>query len=224
MSARTLGWLFWLVVGGLAALALFWQIGHPPQPPIVRSAGPPPELPTVVPLEPFRLSPPAQYSEVAARPLFIAERRPEPPPPPDETPPEKPQPGSEQKFVLLGVMIAPGIQAALLRLEEPNAKTKPVRLGETVGEWRLDKVAPNEVVLRRGEATQNVKLMRPREPAGKPRAKRKGVPAQDAAPPARAPAPSAAAPIGPGGMPVVPVPVEQQPAVSAPPAVPVPPQ
>lgn len=203
MPARTVGWLLWLAVGVLAALALFWQIRHPPQPPILRAVGPPPALPAVTPVESFHLSPPNQYSEVVARPLFIAERRPESPPP-DEAPPEKPPPGSEQKFVLFGVMIAPGNQAALLRLEEPNAKTARVRLGEMIAEWRLDQVTADGVVLRRGEATQELPLTRPRKP-GKPRAKRTGPqPGQSAAASTHAPVLPATAPVGPGGMPVAP--------------------
>ena len=207
MSARTLGLWLWLTLGGLAALALLWQIRNPPRPPTVRSA-PPPELPAVAPLERFQLSPPGRYSEVAARPLFIAERRPEPPPPPDEVPPPaKPPPGPEQKFLLFGVMIAPGMQAALLRLEQPNAKTARIRLGEVIGDWRLDAVFPDRVVLRKGEVTLDLSLTRPRKPA-KPRAKPADAaqPGQEAVPSANAPAPPAGASAPPTNPPVEPSP------------------
>ena len=220
MPAKTVGLLLWLALGGLAALTLLWRIGHPPQPPAVRAA-PPPELPAAPALEPFGLSPPSQYSEVAIRPLFIAERRPEPPPPPDETPPEKPPTGPEQKFMLFGVMIMPGTQAALLRPEAPNAKTARVGVGEMIGEWRLDAVLPDRVVLRKGETTQELPLTRPRKP-GKPRARRADAQQpgqQDVVPPTQAPAPPARAPIGPGGMPVAP-----QPDALTPPGAPAPPQ
>lgn len=216
MPAKTVGLLFWLALGGMAALALLWRIGHPPQPPAVRSA-PPPELPAVAPLEPFGLSPPGQYSEIAIRPLFIAERRPEPPPPPDETPPEKPPTGPEQKFILFGVMIMPGTQAALLRPEAPNARTTRVGVGEMIGEWRLDAVFPDRVVLRKGETTQDLPLTRPRKP-GKPRGKRADAPpsGQDAASPTQAPAPPANLLIGPGGMPVAPPPSAPPPVAPGP--------
>jgi len=211
MAARTVGLLLWLVVGGLAALALFWQIKNPPPPPTVRAA-PPPELPAVTPLERFRLPPPGRYSEVATRPLFIAERRPEPPPPPDEDKrpePPPPPPGPEQKFMLFGVMIAPGVQAALVRLVEPSAKTVRVGPGEMIGEWRLDTVFPDRVVLRKGDATQELPLTRPRKPA-KPRAKRSEAaqPGQSAAaPPANgAPVDPAIAPAPPANPPEEPSP------------------
>ncbi|MDS4027763.1 MAG: type II secretion system protein N [Candidatus Contendobacter sp.] len=210
MSARTVGLLLWLALGGLAAMALAWQLKHPPQPPAVRAA-PPLELPVAAPLEPFRLPPPGQYSAVGIRPLFLAERRPEPPPPPDEAPPEKPAPGPEQKFTLFGVMIAPGAQAALLRLEEPGARTARVKVGEKIGEWNLDAVLPDHVVLRKGETTQELPLTRPRKP-GKPHAKRTGdQPGQNAAPQPHQPqpqvppmAPSINVPVGPTGMPAAP--------------------
>ena len=188
MSARALGLALWLMAGGLAALALFWQARHPPQPPVVRAA-PPPELPAAPPLEPFRLAPPGYYNPIMTRPLFIADRRPEPPPPPeDAAPPEKPPPGPEQKFMLFGVMIAPGTQAALVRLEEPGAKTARVKVGEMIGEWRLDQISAEGVVLRKGEEIREVPLSRPRK-AGKPRGGRMGARPQDTAPPVSPPGP-----------------------------------
>lgn len=206
MSARFVGLLLWLLVGGLAAAAVFWQLAHPPRPPSTTAAAkPPPDLPAVAPTARFQLSPPDQYSEVVARPLFVAARRPEPPPP-EETPPEKPATASEQKLTLLGVIIAPDIKAALLRPEEANAKTVRIKLGETVGEWRLEAVFPDRVVVRKGQSTQELALVRPKKPAG-PRAGRAGAkpPAQGAVPPP------------PTGTPAVPQPDALPPSVVVPP-------
>lgn len=206
MPARTVGLLLWLAVGGLAAAALVWQIRNPPQPPTVRAAAPPPELPAVAPLERFRLPPPNRYDEVSARPLFIAERRPEPPPD-DAAAAEKPLEGAEQKFMLFGVIIAPETQTALLRAPDPDAKTARIKVGEMIGEWRLDAVFPDRVMLRKGRETQELPLTRPRKPV-KPRAKPSGAQPeqQDAVSPANAPVPPANAPTGPGGMPAMPQP------------------
>lgn len=190
MSARAVGIFLWLVIGGLAAAAIVWQLRHPPLSPTVAAGAAVrlPELPVVTSLEPFRLPPPIQYEEMNVRPLFIAARRPEPPPPPDEALPsalEKPPTGPEQKFLLLGVMITPQLAVALLRPEEANAKTARIRPGETVGEWRLETVFPNRVVLRKGEATQELVLARPKKPA---RPRRAGIkPAQTPSPPANGP-------------------------------------
>lgn len=218
MPARTVGLLLWLAVGGLAAAALVWQIRNPPQPPTVRAAAPPPELPAVAPLERFRLPPPNRYDEVSARPLFIAERRPEPPPD-DAAAAEKPLEGAEQKFMLFGVIIAPETQTALLRAPDPDAKTARIKVGEMIGEWRLDAVFPDRVVLRKGRETQDLPLTRPRRPA-KPQVKQTGAQPeqQDAASPPSAPAPPARAPIERRGKPAMPKPDHLAPPAGAAPA------
>lgn len=206
MSARAASLLLWLLAGGLAAAAVFWQLTHPPRPPSTAAATKrPPDLPAVAPTAQFRLSPPDQYSEVVARPLFIATRRPEPPPPPEEAPPEKPAVKAEQKLTLLGVVIAPNIKVALLRPEEANAKTVRIKLGETVGEWQLEAIYPDRVVVRNGQSTQELALVRPRKPAG-PRAGRAGAksPGQGVVPP-------------PAGVPVAPQPDALPPSVISPP-------
>lgn len=178
MSAKTAGLLFWLLAGGLAAAAIYWQLRHPPQLPAANpTAQQPVELPAVTPVPLFQLPLRQQYGDIVARPIFIPARRPEPPPPPEEEGPSTPPPPAapEQKFLLFGVIIAPGIQAALLRLEEPNAKTSRVRQGEKLGEWYLDAIFPNRVVLRKEQMTQEVGLYRPKRPPG-PRAGRKPPP------------------------------------------------
>lgn len=185
MSARTVGLLLWLFIGGLAATAVFWQLKHPPRWPAVTGAATQlPELPTVAPLAPFQLPSPGVYNEITIRPLFIAARRPEPPPP-VEAPPEKPPapPGPEKKFLLLGVVITPKLTTTLLRPEEPNAKTVWLKPGETVGDWLLESAFPDRVVLRRGGTTQELRLVHRRKPAG-PRVNRpqQGVPPAAAVP------------------------------------------
>lgn len=205
MPAKTAGLLFWLLVGGLAAVAIYWQLRHPSQlPPVNASPQQPVELPVITPIPLFQLPLRQQYDDIIARPIFIPTRRPEPPPPPEEepVPPSPPPTAPEQKFLLFGVIIAPGTQAALLRLEEPNAKTARVRQGEKLGEWLLEAVFPNRVVLRKEQMIQEVGLYRPRPP--KPRAGRTAArpplpiaPSQPAtsAPPMPVPAPAAAPPL-----------------------------
>lgn len=171
MSARIVGLWAWVLVGALGAAALLWQWRHPPHPPTSGIAGGAqlPDLPVAAPLEPFQLPPLEQYGEVMTRPLFIATRRPELPP--EETAPEPPPAGPEQTFVLLGVMMTPETTMVLLRPEAPNARTARIKPGETIGEWRLETVSADRVVLRKGEATQELPLARPRTPPG-PRAAR----------------------------------------------------
>ncbi|HCK80856.1 MAG TPA: hypothetical protein DIC59_05250 [Candidatus Competibacteraceae bacterium] len=179
--------VFWVSVAGLAATALLWQLRHPPQAPAVNTASQkPPDLPVVTPVAPFRLPVAAAYNEITGRPLFIATRRPEPPPP-EEPAPEKPPAGPEKKFLLLGVMISPHLTTVLLRPEEPNAKTVRIKPGETVDGWLLEKVSPNQVVIRQGQVSRELNLVRQKRPP-RARAGRTGARGgQEAAPPAVVP-------------------------------------
>ncbi len=181
-------WL-WVLIGVVATVVLVWQWRHPPHPSTLEIKGGAqlPELPAAPPLEPFQLAPLEQYSEVMARPLFIAARRPEPPP--EETAPEPPPADPERTFVLLGVMMTPEVTTALLRSEEPNAKPERIRPGGIVGGWRLETVFPDRVVLRKDQATQELKLVRPRTPPGPRPARLPARPVRSALPPAGQPAP-----------------------------------
>lgn len=195
MLTRKMSLGLWMLAGGMALLALLWQIRHPPRPPVAPPM-PPVELPVAAPLEAFRLPPPNHYGIVARRPLFIAERRPEPPPPPEDAPPEPtPPPSPEQKFVVFGVLLTPGAQAALLRLEEPNAKPTRVRVGEQIGEWRLERISPQGVALRKGAVLQELPLTRPRRPGGPPVRPRTAQPSLPGAPLPGAPMPGVPMPM-----------------------------
>ena len=189
MSAKTLFLWLWVLVGTSAAAALIWQWRHPPHPPITATddGSRLPELPAAPPLEPFQLPPLEQYSEVMARPLFIAARRPESPP--EDTAPEPPPADPERTFVLLGVMMTPETTMVLLQPEEPNAKPERVRAGGTVGGWRLETVLPDRVVLRKDQATQELKLVRPRTPPGPRPARRPARPVRNVPPTVGQPAP-----------------------------------
>ncbi|NMQ20892.1 hypothetical protein E4P82_17875 [Candidatus Competibacter phosphatis] len=198
MTARNIGLLLWLLVGAGAAAAVYWQLAHPLRPPATSTASRPPELPLVEPMRLYQLPPLDQYGEIVLHPLFIAARQPELPPP-DEASPEEPPapPGPEQKLRLFGVMITSNARKALLRSEEPNAKTARVSPGETIGEWRLEAVFSDRVVLRKGQSTQALPLIRPQKPKG-PRAgqagARRGRNAQPIGQPAMAPKPGAPPP------------------------------
>ncbi len=193
MTARNISLLLWLLVGAGAAAAVYWQLAHPPRPPATSAASRPLELPSVEPTQLFQLPPLDQYGEIVLHPLFIAARQPEPPPP-DEASPEEPPapPGPEQKLTLRGVMITSNAKKALLRSAEPNAKTARISPGETIGEWRLEAVFSDRVVLHKGQLTQELPLIRPQKPMG-PRARqsgaRRGRNAQPIGQPAMAPKP-----------------------------------
>lgn len=174
-----------LLVGSCAAGAMFWQWHHPPRPPVMADK-PAPNMTPLPPLIPFRLPPAEAFEDIGTRPLFIATRRPEPPPPPDEPPPpppvvEKAPAAPELKWQLFGVMITPHRSIALLRPDEPQAKTARVVLGDRMGDWRLESVLPGRVVLKKGDKTQELTLVRPKKAGGR-RSGSKGAAAVNAAP------------------------------------------
>ncbi|MBE2294395.1 MAG: hypothetical protein IAF00_05565 [Phycisphaerales bacterium] len=163
MTSRNVGLLLWLLIGGVAAAIVSWQLMHPPRLSTTINANRLPELPVVEPMSPFRLPPLERYGEIIAHPVFIATRQPESPFEEPESGAPAP-PGPEQKFSLLGVMITSKLKMALLRPEGSNAKTMRVGPGGTVGEWQLDAVFPDRIVLRKGEVTQELPLTRPERP------------------------------------------------------------
>ena len=187
MKTSTAGLALWLLIGGLAAGAVFWQWRYPPRLQTLAQATPgaipPLALPATPPLLP--LPPLEHYSDIITHPLFIASRQPEPPP--ENAPAEKPPVGPEPMPTLLGILIMPQATVALLRPEQPGAKTVRLRVGEMVGEWRLDAVFPHRVVLSKGGTSQELALVRPKPPAGSRPGKRSGAKPPPVAPPGPAP-------------------------------------
>jgi hypothetical protein len=185
VPAKIANLVFWLMLGSLATAAIYWQLIHPPQPLVSNKATKrPPELPTVEPTQPFQLPPVEQFSEISGRPAFIVARRPEPLPPPEEEAPPPVTPVVDKKFMLLGVIMTPKVSTALIRPDDPNAKAAPIKIGQMVGDWHLEAIFPNRVIIRKEQATQELTLVRPKKAAG-PRAKHNSPkPGSDVPPPA----------------------------------------
>lgn len=165
MKAWMAGLALSLLIGGLAAGTVFWRLTHPSQVPAPVAAGQTLELPPSPALPIFQLSPLEDYSDIVAHPVFIATRLPEPPP--EDAPIEKPPANPEPVPALLGVIIMPQVTVALLRPEQAGSKAVRLRVGEMVGEWRLEAVFPNRVVLSKGPTKQELALARSKSPAVK---------------------------------------------------------
>ncbi len=165
MKAWMAGLALSLLIGGLAAGTVFWRLTHPSQVPAPVAAGQTLELPPSPALPIFQLPPLEDYSDIVAHPVFIATRLPEPPP--EDAPIEEPPANPEPVPALLGVIIMPQVTVALLRPEQAGAKAVRLRVGEMVGEWRLEAVLPNRVVLSKGPAKQELALARSKSPAVK---------------------------------------------------------
>jgi hypothetical protein len=94
------------------------------------------------------------FAEVVERPLFTPSRRP-PPPKTDSTiaaSPEKPE-----TFDLIGVIISADRRMALLRTVASSEVMQAVE-GQSIGGWEVHAIKPTQVVLRRGNDSEVIKI------------------------------------------------------------------
>ena len=122
----------------------------------------------IPPLQPIQFNELASYDEIVERPLFYPDRRPEEEDPQlvqAPTPESEPQP--EAELSLIGVMLTDNIQIALIR-SGTSGNVARLRLGESVADWRLEQVMPQQVILQREGETRELELLRNRrQPKGR---------------------------------------------------------
>lgn len=146
-----------LVVLLSAVAALEWQLYSrlPEQrEPILADPEVSPDVPPVPRLdEQLRLETREEYASIIERPLFRPDRRPEPP--------EEASDGVDDEeripleaLDLSAVLIAPGRASAWVR-EPSAAQARRVRIGDTLGGWRIQDIHADHIVLeRQGETDQ----------------------------------------------------------------------
>lgn len=87
----------------------------------------------------------ATYEDIAQKDLLVKDRNPtivvEPPPPP---PPPKPMPALP---VLRGVLSFPGEEPTVIMSENPKSMAREVRIGDSLGEFKLLAANNREIVL-----------------------------------------------------------------------------
>jgi general secretion pathway protein N len=117
-------------------------------------------LPTTTLPNGDRPGPLAQYSEIAARPLFSERRVPEP-----FTIDGNGQeaPANPFDYVLTSVLMTPAVQLAILRPPGDGAKPVRVKLGEAVEsapQWTLASLQPRQAIFRgpEGEKTMDLRV------------------------------------------------------------------
>jgi hypothetical protein len=114
----------------------------------------------VTPVQPFQIDPLNDYRDIIERPLFLAERR-----PPEEVPEEMPAsetPVDDEDLVLLGVVLTPDANMALLLVDQ-GGRIARLRVGEKVNGWELQSVQANQVNLHNGEKELDLPLIRNRQ-------------------------------------------------------------
>jgi hypothetical protein len=90
------------------------------------------------------------YREVLERPVFLQSRR----PPPEERPGSVIQPSS---LVLVGLIIAPNGRRALIQYGEPP-RLQRIIVGQAIEGWSVESILPDRIVVRRGDAEEELKL------------------------------------------------------------------
>ena len=125
--------------------------------------------PAQTPLKPFSsaaqtplnvaIAPLQEYQEIVERPLFFATRRPAPPQVQEQATPAEPVPDTDVPMTLIGIVKTPDAKIALVKNDE-TGKVARLKLGETIEDWALEIIENERVVLRKGEKTKEVQLLR----------------------------------------------------------------
>ncbi|ROU07690.1 general secretion pathway protein GspN [Lysobacter enzymogenes] len=168
----------------------------------------PPDPSLVKPLPQARKSPPAalgpltQYGEIAARPLFVDDRRPKPFFMQGKGEGENQQAAFD--YLLTSVLITPQLSMAILQPAD-GSESVPVKLGEVPEShpaWRLTSLEPRRAVFEGPEGRRELDLRvyngqggQPPTAIAAPPTAGRPVPQPQPAPPNRPPPPANAAPV-----------------------------
>ena len=104
----------------------------------------------------LELGPVEHYAAVIERPLFNAARRP-PPPPAEPVPVEAVAAHTPPPLTLEGVVLAPERRSAIFR-SITTSKIMRVNEGSPLGEWTLEALEADRVVLRRRDSAHEITL------------------------------------------------------------------
>jgi hypothetical protein len=165
--AREYRWaIFWLLVGAVLLLLLLLEWGGLSwqRRAVLRLVAATPvqtAQQTVENAPGFSMPGLESYLQMVDRPLFMDGRKPGveagPTPAPEQMVPQ----ASVQTVKLMGVIIMPGTQLALL--SDDHNHYKRVRIGEIFGGWTLLAVFPDHVQMGHGAENKELKLLKPQQ-------------------------------------------------------------
>ncbi len=148
-----------LCVGLLALIGLQW-LDWPEthrQAVAVSTASGGPDGQKAAPADPPLLGAPVTaYVEVFERSLFRADRTGFHVEPEQDVTPRAP--ANPPRFRLLGVIMTGSEPSAAMILEPQQKKSRLIHVGDNVGEWRLETIAEDQVVMSWGEKRESVPL------------------------------------------------------------------
>jgi hypothetical protein len=125
---------------------IFWTAPEPVSPEIA--------TPTVALMTDPQGGNPDAYPTILARPMFAPDRRPPPPPAPPVVPPPPPPPDPFASVQITGLFTGPG-GGVLARVE---GKMRRVKIGQSIGAWKLETVEGREATFKQGEQERKLTL------------------------------------------------------------------
>lgn len=140
-----------MVIAGVCGIAAAF-VGFAPSPMALVDVFASPVVLEVKAPPPFRLQPvPAieTYAGIADRPLFNADRKPDPVPPPPEAPKPQIVLGDLSQYRVLGVTGDSAVQRALVQKTGEQALT--LKPGDTFEGWRVDRIDAAGVAISGGD-------------------------------------------------------------------------
>jgi hypothetical protein len=158
--------IFWLLVSALLLLLMMieWGMLHWQRRDVLRLVAATPvqtAQPAVENTPIFSLPAIDSYLQMVDRPLFMEGRKPGvetgPVPAPEQIVPQ----ANVQAMKLMGIILMPGTQVALLA--DDHNHYKRVRIGEVFGGWTLLAVYPDHVQMGHGADNRELKLLKPRQ-------------------------------------------------------------
>jgi hypothetical protein len=125
---------------------IFWTAPEPVSPEIA--------TPTVALMTDPQGGNPDAYPTILARPMFAPDRRPPPPPAPPVVPPPPPPPDPFASVQITGLFTGP-TGGVLARVE---GKMRRVKIGQSIGAWKLETVEGREATFKQGEQERKLTL------------------------------------------------------------------
>jgi general secretion pathway protein N len=111
----------------------------------------------------FDAPPASRYVEIAERPLFIPDRRPQPDVAPASAAPGPPAPA----LLVQGVVLSPEHRYAVIQHGNPP-KLESITVGATVDGWHVERIDAGAVTLRSGATTAEYLVGKPGAPGTQP--------------------------------------------------------
>lgn len=136
----------WLDPNAEPVPQIFWTAPAPVSPEIA--------TPTVALMTDPQGGNPDAYPAILARPMFAPDRRPPPPPAPPVVPPPPPPPDPFASVQITGLFTGPS-GGVLARVE---GKIRRVKIGQSIGAWKLETVEGREATFKQGEQERKLSL------------------------------------------------------------------